>query len=77
MLASLWLHPGPSGHAKQRQNAILKFSLVYNHDYFLALAKDPLHDAEDLLTLALYDSAQFPIYEVRDLHHQYLRINKS
>ena len=29
MLASLWLHPGPSGHAKQRQNAILKFSLVY------------------------------------------------
>ncbi|KAK2569525.1 Methylcrotonoyl-CoA carboxylase beta chain [Acropora cervicornis] len=29
-----------------------------------ALAKDPLHDAEDLLTLALYDSAQFPIYEI-------------
>ena len=29
MLASLWLHPGPSGHARQRQNAILKFSLVY------------------------------------------------
>ena len=29
MLASLWLHPGPSGHKKQRQNAILKFSLVY------------------------------------------------
>ena len=30
MLASLWLHPGPSGHARQRQNAILKFSLVYS-----------------------------------------------
>ena len=25
MLASLWLHPGPSGHENQRQNAILKF----------------------------------------------------
>ena len=25
----------------------------------------PLYDSEDLLTLALYDSTQFPIYQVR------------
>ena len=58
MLASLWLHPGAPGHATQRQNAILKFSLVYNHWYIDSrAAKHMTCEKDSIVDFIKYEEA--------------------
>ena len=40
---------------------------------FYSDVQAPLYDSEDLLTLALYDSSQFPIYQVNNQNRMKLK----